>query len=91
MAQEDEAGGLMIHHPLGCICLAAAVDQLIEPLRLVIHDKMLRTVIDGYCKFSFYCRCDKVANNFSKLFIDILNPSVKPISIIFSIRASDSL
>ena len=52
MAQEDEAGGGMIHHPLGHICLAAAVDQLIEPLRLVIHDKMLRTVIDGYLRLA---------------------------------------
>jgi hypothetical protein len=34
---------------------------------------------------------DKAANKFSKLFIDILNPSVKPISIIRSMRASDSL
>ena len=35
--------------------------------------------------------CDKVVNRLSKLLIDILNPSVKPISIIFSKRVSDSL
>jgi hypothetical protein len=34
---------------------------------------------------------NKVVKIFSKLSIDILNPSVKPISIIFSRRASDSL
>jgi len=33
----------------------------------------------------------KVANKFSRLFNVILIPSVKPISIIFSIRARDSL
>jgi|GEM_PF-6265502 len=35
--------------------------------------------------------CDNIANRFSKLIIDILNPLVKPISIIFSMRDSDSL
>lgn len=36
------------------------------------------------------CRT-KVANRFSKFVIEALNPSVKPISIIFSIRSRDSL
>ena len=34
---------------------------------------------------------DKVVNRFSRFFIDAVNPSLKPISIIFSMRVSDSL
>jgi hypothetical protein len=36
-------------------------------------------------------RCDNLANNSSRLANVIVNPSLKPISIIFSIRSRDSL
>src|SRR5687768_2678385 len=84
------------------IFFAANTQNFIDVLKIKIPFCFWQSFVNMrfellYLHFSFDRRFenenhffDKVVSNFSKLSIVILNPSTKPISIIFSIRASDS-